>query len=70
MFLNRDATIDKIDSLAQKAAETGAELVVFGESFVPAFPVWNLIYAPMDQQPLFRRLFENAVEVPVPTRGN
>ena len=64
VFLDRDATIDKIDSLVQKAAGAGAELVVFGESFVPAFPVWNLIYAPMDQQPFFRRLFENAVEVP------
>jgi len=32
--------------------------------FHPAFPVWNLIYAPMDQHAFFRRLFENAVRVP------
>ena len=43
---------------------------MFGESFVPAFPVWNLIYAPMDQQPFFRRLFETRSKFPVPTRGN
>lgn len=66
VFLDRDATIDKLESLVQKAAEAGAELVVFGESFIPAFPVWNLIYAPMDQHPFFRRLFDHAVQVPGP----
>ncbi len=66
VFLDRDATIDKVDMLVQKAVDAGAELVVLGESFVPAFPVWNLIYAPMDQHGFFRRLFDNAVQVPGP----
>jgi nitrilase len=66
VFLDRDATIDKMDTLVQKAVDAGAELVVFGESFIPAFPVWNLIYAPMDQHGFFRRLFDNAVQVPGP----
>ena len=64
VFLDRDTTIDKLDGLVQKAANAGADLIVFGESFIPAFPVWNLIYAPMDQHGFFRRLFDNAVEVP------
>jgi nitrilase len=66
VFLDRDATIDKLDMLVQKAVAAGADLIVFGESFIPAFPVWNLIYAPMDQHGFFRRLFENAVQVPGP----
>jgi nitrilase len=66
VFLDRDATIDKLEALVQKAVDVGAELVVLGESFVPAFPVWNLIYAPMDQHGFFRRLFDNAVQVPGP----
>src|SRR6516225_2129104 len=66
VFLDRDATIDKLDALVQKAVNAGADLIVFGESFIPAFPVWNLIYAPMDQHPFFRRLFDNAVQVPGP----
>ncbi len=66
VFLDRNATIDKMDTLVQKAVDAGAELVVFGESFIPAFPVWNLIYAPMDQHGFFRRLFDNAVQVPGP----
>ena len=64
VFLDRDTTIDKLDGLVQKAANAGADLIVFGESFIPAFPVWNLIYAPMGQHGFFRRLFDNAVEVP------
>jgi nitrilase len=63
VFLDRDATLDKLDALVLKAVDAGAELVVFGESFIPAFPVWNLIYAPMDQHGFFRRLFDNAVHV-------
>jgi nitrilase len=66
VFLDRDATIDKLDTLVQKAVNAGADLIVFGESFVPAFPVWNLIYAPIDQHEFYRRMFENAVQVPGP----
>lgn len=66
VFLDRDASIDKLDTLVQRAVDAGAELIVFGESFIPAFPVWNLIYAPMDQHIFFRRLFDNAIQVPGP----
>jgi nitrilase len=66
VFLDRDATIDKLETLVQKAVDAGADLIVFGESFVPAFPVWNLIYAPIDQHAFCRRMFENAVQVPGP----
>jgi predicted amidohydrolase len=40
--------------------------VVFGESFIPAFPLWDMLYAPVDQHAFYRRLFENAVEIPGP----
>jgi nitrilase len=69
VFLDRDTTIDKLEALVEKAADAGADLVVFGESFIPAFPVWNLIYAPLDQHAWFRRLFDNAVQVPGPHTG-
>jgi predicted amidohydrolase len=38
-FLDRDATIDRLEMLVQKAVDAGADLIVFGESFIPAFPV-------------------------------
>ncbi len=66
VFLDRDATINKLDELVGKAKEKGADIVVFGEAFIPAFPVWNMVYAPVDQHEFFRRLFENSVEIPGP----
>jgi predicted amidohydrolase len=38
--------------------------VVFPESFVPSFPVWNLVLAPIDQHRFFRALYEQALPVP------
>jgi nitrilase/aliphatic nitrilase len=66
VFLDREATLDRVAALVAEAAAGGAELVVFGESFVPAFPVWNLVLAPVDQHRFFRALYENAVLVPGP----
>jgi len=66
VFLDRDATIKKMDDLAMKAKEKGADIVVFGEAFVSAFPIWNMVYAPVDQHEFFRKLFENSVEIPGP----
>jgi len=66
VFLDRDATLDKLEGLVAEAAGGGAQLVVLSESFVPAFPVWNIVLAPMDQHKFFRALYENALVVPGP----
>ena len=66
VFLDRDATIDKMGGLVADAARRGAQIVVFPESFVPAFPIWALVRPPIDQHGLFRRLYEQAVPVPGP----
>ena len=63
VFLNREATIDKVETLLAEATANGAKLVVFPESFIPCFPVWCLVQAPIDQHPLFTRLYENALDV-------
>jgi nitrilase/aliphatic nitrilase len=64
VFLDRDATIDKIAQLVPKVKEMGVQLVVFPESFIPGFPVWTILHAPIDQHDYYKRLFENAVQVP------
>src|SRR6516164_5770515 len=66
VFLDRDATIAKLEGWVAKAKVAGADLVVFGESYIPAFPLWNMLYAPIDQHAFYRRLFDNALEVPGP----
>ncbi len=63
-FLDREATLSKLESLAAEAARGGARLVVFPESFIPAFPLWNLVLAPVDQHAFFRALYEQAVAIP------
>ena len=40
VFLDREATADKVCALIQEAADHGAELIVFPESFIPAYPDW------------------------------
>lgn len=66
VFLDRDATLDKLESLVADAAAQGAELVVFGETFVSGFPIWGSVLAPVDQHELHVRLFESAITVPGP----
>mgnify|MGYP000120849108 CR=1 FL=1 len=66
VFLDRDATIDKACALIERAAALGAELVVFPEVFVPAYPLWSFLYPPMETHGFFHRLFRNAVKVPSP----
>lgn len=66
VFLDREATIDKIDGKVAEAKVAGADLVVFGETIIPAYPVWNMLYPPIDQHGFYKRMFQNAVEIPGP----
>lgn len=66
VFLDRDATIDKMEVFVKQAKANGVDLIVFPESFIPTYPVWCLIMAPIDQHKFFTRLFDNSVAVPSP----
>ncbi len=66
VFLDRDASICRLEQWAAKAKAAAADLIGFGESYIPAFPLWNMLYAPIDQHAFYRRLYDNAVEVPSP----
>jgi len=47
VFLDATATVEKAVALIGQAAEEGASLVAFPESFVPGFPVWAAVHAPI-----------------------
>jgi nitrilase len=66
VFLDTDKTVDKVCSLIKEAATAGARLVAFPEAFVPAFPLWSSVRAPITNHDFFRRLAANAVKVPGP----
>lgn len=66
-LMDREATIERVAELTADAAHKGAQLVVFGEAFIPGNPIW------IDTRPIwdgdeewFGLLAENAVAVPGP----
>ncbi|KAI0413927.1 carbon-nitrogen hydrolase [Xylaria grammica] len=56
VFLSAGKSTDKAISLISKAAANNAHLVVFPETFIPAFPIWSAVRAPTENHDLFRRM--------------
>jgi len=67
VFLDRDATVEKACTLIQEAANNGASLVAFPETFIPGYPYWIWLDSPLKHDEYFARLFKEGVEVPSPT---
>jgi aliphatic nitrilase len=63
VFLDSSATVDKAASLIREAARAGAALVAFPESFVPGFPVWAALRAPIYNHDFFRALAREALRI-------
>jgi aliphatic nitrilase len=66
VFLDTPATVDKACALVAEASHAGARLIAFPESFVPGFPVWAAVQAPIKSHEFFTRLAANSIEVPGP----
>ena len=66
VFLNTDATVDKVCSLIEEAAANGASLVAFPEVFVAGYPYWNWMMTPVQGSPWFEKLCRCAIEIPGP----
>ncbi len=66
IFLDAAATVEKACSLIAEAASNGAGLIAFPESYVPGFPVWASIQAPIKNHDFFKRLAANSIAVPGP----
>lgn len=56
------AGVAKCCELIAEAAAGGARLVVFPESFLPGFPIWNGFYRPIDAHSFFSRFAANALQ--------
>ena len=67
VFLDREATADKVCALVKEAAAADAELIVFGESFIPAYPDWVWRTPAWSDGEFVQRLYAQAVSVPGPT---
>lgn len=69
VFLDCDATVEKACRLIDKAAERGARIMVFPETFIPGYPFWPRDNSGPARAPIlkaFVRYFRNSVAIPSP----
>jgi|SRR5579862_1570772 len=65
-FLNAAKTTEKACGLIAEASHHGASLVVFPESFIPGFPVWAALQAPIQSHAFFAALAAEALRLDGP----
>src|ERR1700748_385556 len=63
---SREATLGLVVNAIREAAEKGAELIVFPETFVPWYPYFSFVLPPVQSGAEHIRLYEHAVVVPSP----
>jgi len=50
VFMDTEATVDKVIGFIEQAGREGIDLLVCPEIFVPGYPYWIEAFAPLDQQ--------------------
>jgi len=63
VYLDRAGTLDVVVAEVAKAAASGADLVVFPESFVPGYPDWVWRRPPMSDGDWYARFSAQAVDI-------
>lgn len=66
VYMDRDATLQKALSLIAEAANKGAQLIVFPESFIPGFPIWAALWAPIYNHEWFKKMTANSILIDGP----
>ncbi|MBD8254065.1 carbon-nitrogen hydrolase family protein [Pseudomonas fluorescens] len=66
ILMDLDGTIDKTIALMKQAADQGAKLVTFPETWIPGYPWWIWITNPAMGMQHVQRYFNNSMEVDSP----
>jgi nitrilase len=66
VFMNLDASIDKAAQWIDEAADNGAELVAFPETWLPGFPWFIYLGNPAESLAFFPRYHDNSMAVDSP----
>ena len=66
VFMNLDASIDKMEGLVAEAAGKGAKLVAFPETWLPGYPWWIWLGAPAEGVGFIPAYHANSMEVDSP----
>ncbi|PSN60709.1 nitrilase [Corynespora cassiicola Philippines] len=61
VFLKASETTRKAITLVRKAAKNGANLIVFPETFIPAFPLWSALRPPTENHHLFQLMASESI---------
>ncbi len=64
VLFSRDGTTEKVLQAIARAANAGAQLVVFPETFIPYYPYFSFVQPPVLMGKEHMRLYEEAVTVP------
>lgn len=66
VYLDAAKSAEKACDLIAEAAKNGASLVAFPESFIPGFPIWTALQAPIMSHELFKALAAQALRLDSP----
>lgn len=66
IYLDTNATVDKVCKLVDEAAAEGAKLIAFPEAMIPGYPQWLWMRPAYDWEPFYKRLYDQAVTIPGP----
>ncbi|KAF2105047.1 carbon-nitrogen hydrolase [Rhizodiscina lignyota] len=61
VFMDTAKTVHKTIGLIREAATNRADLVVFPETYIPAFPLWAAVASPIDNHSFFGRLAQESL---------
>ncbi|KAI5457635.1 carbon-nitrogen hydrolase [Mariannaea sp. PMI_226] len=61
VFLDAKRTTRKALGLIHRAVKNKANLVVFPETYIPAFPIWSALRSPPENHDLFKRMAKESV---------
>lgn len=66
IFLDAKATANKACTIIEAAGKDGVDILVFPESFIPGFPLWAAISAPIKNHNFFTEFARESIRVPGP----
>lgn len=66
IFLSATETTQKAISLIHRAHANSANLVVFPETYISAFPIWSALRAPTENHDLFKRMVAESIHIDGP----